>query len=365
MLSGLKTALLAAAFGRWGAAPRLESGYTIVLPSPMDMPFLLRFALEGIHRLDTRNCRQILVVPDGWGDDDGASLRAVMKEYKDPRLELVQLRWRDYAFIRRTRPPGGAITHWMMVVNGTKRVRCEHAFLHDADAFFLEAGGLERQYRECRERDMYSLGVTARWDPFFEKLGYQIPGTWELMYSTRWAKSRPPYLLKGRRMQTPHGQAEFDSMLYPQYMDYPSGKVGVMREPPRFVHFNGTIFTYRMFRDRGGKPVVDELFRILLLAIFEDLCPAADGKRVVPTVEELVAGLEGGDHQVRYDERSESHYPEFRRELDDLLDSPLFAGERGERIRELIEPFERRFGEATGTARGSPEKRMRSHGLAS
>ncbi len=180
MLSGLKTLMLATAFGRWHKMPRLAKGYTILLPSPMDMPFLLRFALEGLQYLDTSNCHQILVVPDGWGDDDGASLRAVIAEYKDPRLELVQLRWRDYAFIRRTKPPGGAITHWMMVVNGTHRVRCEHVFLHDADAFFLEEGGLERQYRECVARGMHSLGVTARWDPFFERLGYQIPGTWEV-----------------------------------------------------------------------------------------------------------------------------------------------------------------------------------------
>ena len=41
-------------------------------------------------------------------------------------------------------------------------------------------------------------------------------------------------------------------------MDYPTGKVGVMDPPPRFVHFNGTIVAYRLFRDAGGKQVIDE-----------------------------------------------------------------------------------------------------------
>jgi hypothetical protein len=364
MLSWLKTTMLAAAFGRWRRMQSLESGYSILLPTPMDMPFLLRFALEGLQGIDTRNCRQILVVPDGWGDDDGASLRTVIAEYKDPRLELVQLRWRDYAFIRRTKPPGGAITHWMMVVNGTHRVRCEYAFLHDADAFFLEAGGLERQFKECLDREMYSLGVTARWDPFFERLGYQIPGTWELMYSTRWARSRPPYALKGRRLQTPHGLAEFDSMLYPQYLDYPTGKIGVMQEPPRFVHFNGTIFTYRMFRDRKGQSVVDELFRILLLAIFEDLVPSADGKRVVPTVNELIRGLTADSTAIQYSGESVArNYAEFRSMMELLCQSPIFSGNRAKRIRELLAPFDATFVGNTLQSELKKENRMRVHGL--
>ena len=33
---------------------------------------------------------------------------------------------------------------------------------------------------------MATLGVTGRLDPFFKAVGYEIPGTWELMFSTRW-----------------------------------------------------------------------------------------------------------------------------------------------------------------------------------
>ena len=43
-------------FGRWRTGCRFEDGYSILLPSPMDMPFLLRYALEGIRRLDIPNC---------------------------------------------------------------------------------------------------------------------------------------------------------------------------------------------------------------------------------------------------------------------------------------------------------------------
>ena len=79
------------------------------------------------------------------------------------------------------------------------------------------------------------------------------------------------------------GPYEFDSMLYPMYLDAPSGTIGVMEPPPGLVHFNGTIVSYRFFRMGRGK--VDELFRLLLLAMLEDLIPCrrragrADGCR--------------------------------------------------------------------------------------
>jgi hypothetical protein len=337
-----KGLLLRLLFGRWRRRSAFEEGYTILLPSPMDMPFLLRYALEGLRRMDTTHCKQILVVPDGLGDDRGEALRKVVDAFAaaDPRIEMVRLRAIDYAVIRAL-PRGAAATHWMIVVNGTLFARCGHAFLHDSDAFFLEADGLERQYLECRDRGMSALGVTARWDPAFVQQGYRIPGTWELMYSTRWARSRPPEELKGRMRETHAGMIEFDSMLYPMFVDYPAGKVGVMEHPSRFVHFNGTIVTYRMFRDKAGRPVIDELFRLLLLSILEELVPDESGTRVAPTVAELARGLEDASAPVTYGTQiATQEYPTFRKMIDELCEAPIMQGERSARIRELIRPFD-------------------------
>ena len=53
---------------------------------------------------------------------------------------------------------GGLTRTGSQVVNGTAFARCEYAFLHDADAFFLEADGLERQFLECRDRGAVHAG---------------------------------------------------------------------------------------------------------------------------------------------------------------------------------------------------------------
>jgi hypothetical protein len=335
--TGLALRLL---FGRWRTGCPFEDGYTILLPSPMDMPFLLRYALEGIRRLDIPNCKQVLVIPDGHGADGDHALRAVATSFTDPRIEMVDLRPMDFRIVRLMKGGGSAI-HWLAIVNGLLRARCGHAFLHDSDAFFLQADALERQYRECRDRGMHTLGVTARSDPEFARLGYRIPGTWELMFSTRWARSWPPCDLKGRRKRTEAGPIVFDTMLYPQFADYGSGKVGVMAEPPRLVHYNGTIVTYRMFRDRAGAPVVDEIFRILLLAILEDLDPSPGGEREVPRVADLAAGLTDPSAPVTYGSRvATQEYPIFRKMLDEMCESPVMEGERASRVRELIRPFD-------------------------
>jgi hypothetical protein len=336
-----KHLLVSLLFSRWSRPCKYEDGYTIVLPSPMDMPFLLRYGLEGLGRVNTEGCRQILVVPDGCVHDRGDALQEVIDAFDDPRVELVRPRAIDYFLFKRMKPVGGAATHWMMAVTGIAHARCGHAFLHDSDAFFLEADGLERHYRECRDRDFFALGVTPRWDAFFEEAGYVIPGTWELMFSTRWARSRGPIAFKNGWYTTPRGPYEFDSMLHPMYVDSPSGKIGVMEQPPRLVHFNGMIVTYRYFRLGKGK--VDELFRLLLLAMLEDLMPAAGG-RILPTVAELARGLTDPDQPVSYDsDAAIEQYPIFRTLLDQLCEAPIFQGPRADRIRELVRPFDAHF----------------------
>jgi hypothetical protein len=311
----------------------------------MDMPFMLRIGLEGLQHINTENCKQILVVPDGVGDDQGKALREVMESFADPRLELVSLRRWDRFWVRRMHPDYVAGKHWLQIVNGTRYARCEYAFQHDADAFFLEWNGLERQYQECRDRQMYTLGVTERWDPFYSRLDMRIPGTWETMYSTRWARSRSPYALKGRPVRTRDGMNVFDTMLYPQYLDYASGRIGVMSRPPKLVHFNGAIHVYRLYMTRRDGQVHDEFFRLLLLSLLEEVLARDSVGRHMPKVEQLVSGLKDPQNSVLYTSPTcYEQYPIFRRLVHQLCRSPSFIGVRGHTIERNLEAFDEHFG---------------------
>ena len=45
-----RAAIYGTLFGRWRIARPLRHGYSILMPMPMDMPFLLQFALKGCAR---------------------------------------------------------------------------------------------------------------------------------------------------------------------------------------------------------------------------------------------------------------------------------------------------------------------------
>jgi len=330
------------------------------------MPFLLQIGLESIRWIDTKDCVQILVVPDGVVEDD-RPLRAVAERFNDPRIEVAQLGRIERMLAKALRSRGGATIHWLCIVHGLKRVRGEHVFLHDSDAFPLERAGLERQYRECLSRNLDSLGVDARWDPFFVNRGYQIPGTWELLFRTRWALGHPPHRHKGRIAMTPQGAHNFDTMLLPQFLDFGSGRIGVMAAPPRFVHFSGTIVTYREFRQRQGARVNDELFRILLLSLLEEVVRAASDIPLLPSPDLLARSLTDSSAPIRYDtETAQRGYLEFRSMMRQLCEAPMFRGERAERIERLLAPFDEhwaRLEAEAGGPLGPPVQRLREHGL--
>src|SRR4051794_14950173 len=119
-----KSLLLNACFGRWGRLAPIEGGFTVLLPMPADMPFLLRYALEGLRHLDLPHCDQIIVLGDGCADD--SALRAVVEEAADPRVEMASVGPLAHFFVHRMGRSGGGIanwTHWAMIVEGTRRAR--------------------------------------------------------------------------------------------------------------------------------------------------------------------------------------------------------------------------------------------------
>ena len=356
----LKNFVLEFLFGRWRTAGTLADGYSILLPMPMDMPFLLWFALEGLREMDTTHCNQVVVIPDGWGSDGGQTMERVIQSFDDPRIVLSRLPRTVDLFIHKFQRPRSHIMaanwlHWAMIVEGTNCANSKHAFLHDADAFFIERDSLELQYAECRDRGMLTLGVENRADAFFLANAYTIPGTWEMMYSVPWAISRSALALKGNWRDTPHGPYEFDTMLHAQYLDYTTGKVGVMASPPQLVHFHATISTYRAYIDPKNVLVADDLFRLLLLSMLEELVPESARTSILPAPGELARGLDDPTALIRYDSpRAAGEFRHFRRQINEILLAPVFAGERAAQIREYVRPFDNYF--ATRALRLHPTK---------
>ena len=344
---------------RWPQLRSLEEGYAILLPVPGEMPFLARFALEGLRYIDTANCKQILVIPDAWGTVGEAGYRRVISQFDDPRIAMVSPQLIDYAMVRMLKL-NAADTHWLSCVNGTARTHCAYAFLHDSDAFHMEQGAIERQYRECRDRELYTLGVAYRQEECLLEIDYHIPATWELMYSVAWAFRHGPFVCKPGQRMTPHGEMQFDSMIQPQYRDYPSGKIMLMDMPPKFLHFGGLTTTFRLWQQWRRKPtsrqVADQWLRLLVLALLEELIPDPDGLRALPRVEELARGLGDPTAPVTYATvESAQCYPEFRARMETLCEIPIFQGARAARLRDLLRPFDEYYEKWAPDGKSKPQ----------
>jgi hypothetical protein len=133
-------------------------------------------------------------------------------------------------------------------------------------------------------------------------------------------------------------------MLYPQFEDYCAGRIGILDPPLRLVHFAGAILRYRMFCDRVNQPVIDENFRLLFLALMEDLFPAFSGIRLLPSTSMLARGLDDPAAVVTYvSPLATREYPTFRSMIEDLCNSPIFQGPRAEQIRASLSPFDRHY----------------------
>jgi hypothetical protein len=332
-------------YGRWPRRDHLEDGYTVLLPIPADMPFLLRFALEGLRHLQMPNCREIVVISDGSASD--RAIRTIVAENGDKRLRCAPLTPLDRLLVNLPRGDGSAnFRYFTMVLRGVSAAATDALYLHDADAFWLEEGGVETQYRAFRERDMYTLGVTSRTESIFKERGFEIPGTWELMFSNAWVRRWSPVDIKGGWHRLPDGQwGWFDNLLFVQYLDYPSGKIGVMASPPSFIHFFATITEYRTWLGGGrAHGTEDKLFSLLLLSLLAEAVPGARRDTPLPRPDELARGLRDPSAKITYfASTAPKRYAAFRRGIEALCSSPAFTNDVAQRIRDAIVPFDEHF----------------------
>lgn len=326
-------------YGRWPKQQHVDSEhYSVVLACPMDMPFLLKLALEVLAYTTLDRCREILVVPDGSLKDCGKGLKSVIETSHDPRIRYIEpsVRWKMLMPYVHNHPA--------MMALATEAARCQFAFVHDLDAFLHSENAIEELFDEFRNREMVAMGITPRWDPAFRQMNVTIPGTWELFFDTLWLQRWPRQMVFGRQQRTPAGNTPFDSMLYPQYLEADSGRIGVSHDPPKIVHFNGTVRTFRKYQKRNGKQVTDHLFRLVLLSAIETSIKDAKSKRTTPEPATLVLGLESPDAPVRYNSSvNECGYAEFRYMVEQMCSTPVYVGDRAEVIQEVLNPFDKHF----------------------
>ncbi len=335
--------------GKWATPAEVaESGYTLLLPVPGDIPVFLEMALRVCAAQDSKNRARTIVLPDR---PTGAVRRIVADAFAS---------WPGPLGIELLPPPerwvlphlrNGSRNHGLQLIAGVRASQTPHIVLHDADLFLLHDHFLESQYVECRGRNLDCLGVSPVWDPWFAEHGLRLAATWEMTASAAWLRKFAPWQHMGHDAELFGETHTFDTTLWAQTQTL--GERVDVHERSDFVHFNYVITTYRHFQ-RHGPGYEDQSFRLLLIALLVELFGSSESATLVPPLASLARGLGNPDSLVLYPEptaESSGRYADFRCRLTRALGAPYLhldaaGADKG------LDRFDEYYGYTAGNDRG-------------
>jgi hypothetical protein len=339
-------------YRNWPSPPAAppESGYTVLLPVPADLPVFLKIAMNIIAAQDAAHRRETIVLPDAasaaaLSDFESAYGRYSATWPQDQPIRVVPLDWISRGIAGRMRNPG--LNHWLQFVRGVGACRTAHAVLHDADLFLADRGFLESQYSEAIRSRAACLGISPVWDDWYRQndCGHLV-ATWELLFDTRWARSFAPWEHRGHEGEINGRRHIFDTTLLPQCRT-PASRI-ILRPPAaEFTHFNYVICTYRLFQKSAaaGTPFEDEYLRLLLVRLLIDAVDDSGWTYDVPPLSELARGLRDNGAPVTLTAAATAeHYSDFRGKLDRLISTQLLGAMASDALSAGIREFDKAFG---------------------
>ena len=330
-------------YPRWanvGHAP--EEGYAIFLPVPSDLPFLYRLAINNIAQQNLEHANEILVIPD----ISTVAFRALVADTKPTCLD-VPVRYCQDNIVRRLGARlwnSACFYYFTQLACGINHTRSRFALLHDADLFLTDSNFIEGQYQEISSRDLDLFGVDRVWDSWYAENGYpHVTATWEMMLSTKWARSFRPILHRGHTNTVNGRSHKFDVTLLPQCFT-PPGQIGRREISDSFIHFNYVIGTYRQYLKQRSS-FMDEKFIIPLLRLLIDEFDPYVPYSTLPSWSEITHMLQGHARYnlLPFDDGRNEKYVETRGKLERLLNSSLVSESSAARMRERLLPFDKRY----------------------
>jgi len=249
-ISDLRQKLIEYAYSRWSNSDReLSDGYTIILPTPSDLPVFFSLAFEIIKKQDLTDLKEVLIIPD-WPSPHFEKLCTdIARNSSNLPIRFAHLRLKDRLAWALSK--GITTRHFTQLVRGIDETRTDYAIIHDSDLFLPPGDFLRTQYEACRDRGLAVFGVQPRRSMAREDRDTFV-ATWEMTLSVRWAKSFRPFMHKGQSSVINGRRQEFDTTLLPQYLT----DAKLIDWTPRhgdFFHFTFVIAAYRCFLN--GQPL--------------------------------------------------------------------------------------------------------------
>ena len=243
ILNDLRILLIKLFYSKWkNKSLSLKDGYTLLIPTPSDLPIFLELTLEIISKQDKTGLQEIIVVPD-WPSKTFESYFENKLISFDVPIKTTHLSLKDRLAWKITR----SITtrRFTQLIIAVDAVRTEYAIIHDADLFLPPGDFLFQQYFHCKQNRLNVLGLDMRRS--LSRYDYkEFVATWEMTFSTQWFRSFPPSMHKGQFATINGRRQEFDTTSLPQYLTDPK-TVAWKDRRNEYFHFSYVIASFRNF----------------------------------------------------------------------------------------------------------------------
>jgi hypothetical protein len=332
-INDLRNNLIKIVYKKWHKKiTTLLDGYTILLPTPHDLPIFLKLALEIIKKQDLTHMREILIIPDWPSKKFSRYYETLAAKHPTLPLRLINLTTADQLAWILTK----SITtrHFTQLIRGIDETTTKYAILHDSDLFLPPGNFLETQYKTCSERNLSVYGVEPRLSMIREDRNTFV-ATWEMTFSIQWAKSFSPAMHKGQISIIKGRRQEFDTTLLPQYLT-DSNLIDYNANNHIFYHFRYVIATYRNMTN--NKPLKInyglKLFLIrTLIDIFEDYDWKYDH---IPEHQEFIDGKYGLSELLSHQDGNRL-LNRFKNEFEGIIYANIFNAEQNNILKQRLE----------------------------
>ncbi len=332
-----------ACYSRWNKVPKkLNSGYSILLMVPGDLPVFMQIAMEQCASQDSGHLSEVIVVPDNIPPGFMPLFESLQKKWTKSPMKLALLNQPEFFMTKKMNNPH--LNCWLQFIRGCNAVKTRYLLWHDADLFITKKDFLEEHYGCCFKNRYALLGLNEAWDAWYRENGFSyLTSTWEIMLDMEWVRSFKPWQHRGHDGLAGGKPHTFDITFLPQCLTEPS-KIQRHQGDWGFVHFNYVIGTYRRFQNSRG-PFEDNGFKVLFVRLLADAYDRSGWKYEAPAFEDLLKGVRDSSARVTYLlEDTRKNYPEFRTKFQNLLDSGVSGREREVILKERILRFDEAMG---------------------
>jgi hypothetical protein len=338
LINDLRGFLIMLFYCRWHNKDRvLEDGYTLLVPTPSDLPVFLELTLEVLSKQDLNHLKEIIVIPDWPSTEFEAYFSNRERSQLSVPVRFINLSLKDKLAWRLTKSVN--TRHFSQLVKAVDSIKTKHAIIHDADLFLVPGRFLLEQYVYCRDHGLNVYGLDIR-RSFSRSDRKEFVATWEMVFLTSWFLSFAPSRHKGQVLKINGRRQDFDTTLLPQYMTDPS-TIAWKDRNREYFHFNYVICGYRYFLNKKDYSPSYSLKLFLIRTLIDAFDCSGWGYDCVPSHQDFLEGKHGIKELIADKISGKRLFDEFFAKMNGILQCNMFDGEKAfvieRRVKELVQ----------------------------